>query len=196
MSFFDIDTVRGNHIAQAPKAGQVSFDPALLSGRDLMTAKAVKINGRDYVIASEQADQKARFDLTKQVWLPAPDASEIREIAQSYYLPENGEIARAALLTEAPIEYRKALPVWQVEFADKPKTRLYLHPQTGELLNVRTRLWRAFDFMWMLHIMDYKSRDNINHWWLWLVALMASLFALSGLALVVHRIVLRPRRAR
>jgi hypothetical protein len=86
--------------------------------------------------------------------------------------------------------------VWQVQFDDKTKTRLYINADTAELMNVRTRLWRAFDFMWMLHIMDYKGRDDINNWWLWLAALMASLFALSGLGLVVHRIILRPRRIR
>jgi len=50
--------------------------------------------------------------------------------------------------------------------------------------------------MWMLHIMDYETRDNFNSWWLRLAAFLALLFAISGLALVVQRIFLRPRPKR
>jgi hypothetical protein len=50
-----------------------------------------------------------------------------------------------------------------------------------------------FDFMWMLHIMDYDDRDDINNWWLVVLSFCALLFALSGAALVVHRVFLRPR---
>ena len=57
-------------------------------------------------------------------------------------------------------------PFGRCNFDDKPKTRLYLDADTAELRAVRTKLWRVYDFMWMLHIMDYKTRDNFNSWWL------------------------------
>ncbi len=121
---------------------------------------------------------------------------DIRGVARSYYKGE-AVISKAVLFTEiVPKDFRKDIPVWQVSFDDKSRTRLYIAPIDGELINVRTRLWRTFDFMWMLHIMDYKERDNINLWWLKLAAFAALLFGLSWVALVTHRVFLRPKKIR
>ena len=84
--------------------------------------------------------------------------------------------------------------MWQISYDDKDKTRIYLDADTAELKAVRTRIWRVFDFMWMLHIMDYKERENFNSWWLRLFSGAAVLFALSGLALVAHRVFMRPKK--
>lgn len=121
----------------------------------------------------------------------SPD--DIRRAAQAYYKDETEILAQTLITQDAPIEFRGALPVWQVKFDDKAKTRLYLSAQTAELRSVRTRLWRIYDVMWMLHIMDYKSRDNFQSWWLRLAASAAFAFALSGIGLVIHRVFLRPR---
>ena len=126
--------------------------------------------------------------------MPVGETS-IRLAANKYYKGE-GKISSLTRLTEAPKEYRRPPPVWQVRYDDKAKTRLYLDTETAELRAVRTRLWRVYDFMWMLHIMDYKSRDNFNSWWLRLAAFLALLFAISGLMLVVQRIFLRPKPRR
>ena len=128
---------------------------------------------------------------TGVAWLPVGEDS-IKLAAERYYKGQ-GEIAAIKRLTDAPIEYRRSVPVWQVQFDDKPKTRLYLDAETAELRAVRTRLWRVYDFMWMLHIMDYKSRTNFNTWWLRLSAFLALLFAINGLFLVAHRVFLRPK---
>ncbi|MBL4870850.1 MAG: PepSY domain-containing protein [Robiginitomaculum sp.] len=117
----------------------------------------------------------------------------ITAAAGRYYLGD-ADINTVVLFDKAPKDFRKQSPIWQVTYDDNAATRLYISPITGELVNVRTRLWRAFDFMWMLHIMDYKERDNINLWWLKLLSFCALLFALSGVALVTHRMFLRPKR--
>lgn len=120
----------------------------------------------------------------------------ITDMALTYYKGD-AQITKTVLFTEiVPKDFRKDIPIWQVSFDDKSRTRLYISPIDGKLVNVRTRLWRTFDFMWMLHIMDYKERDNINLWWLKLAAFAGLLFALSGLGLVTHRIFLRPKKIR
>ena len=97
---------------------------------------------------------------------------EIRGVSGSYYKGK-GNIEQVMLFTENnPKDFGKDLPIWQVIYDDSARTRLYISPITGELINVRTRLWRAFDFMWMLHIMDYQERDNINLWWLKLLVIL------------------------
>jgi hypothetical protein len=47
-----------------------------------------------------------------------------------------------------------------VDFDDWLQTTLYLHPDTGALVTRRHRLWRWYDFQWMLHIMDYGDRET------------------------------------
>ena len=56
----------------------------------------------------------------------------------------------------------------------------YLSPATGELVSRRHELWRVFDIVWMLHIMDYDERENVNNWLLRGFTWLAVLTALSG----------------
>lgn len=74
----------------------------------------------------------------------------------------------------------RALPVWRVEFSGPESLRLYIDPWTGELLARRTDRWRIFDFLWMLHIMDFDSRDNFNQPLLQVAAALGLVIALSG----------------
>jgi hypothetical protein len=99
-----------------------------------------------------------------------------------------GKIVRAALVSHPPHEYRGATPVWRIDLDDRLHTRIYVSPQTGEVRSRRNDIWRVYDFFWMLHIMDYKERDNFNSWWLQLFAGAGFVFALSGLIIVVYRL--------
>ncbi len=197
MSFFDIDRVHGDFVALAdePTMADISaddFQAMSAAYKGAVSEAAIRMVGGETVYVVKGSAGTKVYDLQSKALRPTPDKAAIIEAAKLYHFGDAAPVS-AKRLTEAPIEYRKDLPVWQVQFDDKTKTRLYLNADTGELMNVRTRLWRAFDFMWMLHIMDYKGRDDINNWWLWLASLMATLFALSGLLLVAHRVFLRPR---
>jgi uncharacterized iron-regulated membrane protein len=66
-------------------------------------------------------------------------------------------------LSQSPEIRGRDLPVWKVKFVEPNPVNLYIHPWTGELLARRTQQWRIFDFLWMLHIMDFDTRDNFNH---------------------------------
>ena len=78
------------------------------------------------------------------------------------------------------------MPLWQVRFADRGDTTLYLSPETGELLAKRHSLWRWFDFLWMFHIMDYEARTDVNNTLLRVSAAVCLLFALSGVWLLFY----------
>ena len=60
---------------------------------------------------------------------------------------------------------------------------MYLDPWTGDLLARRTDRWRIFDFLWMLHIMDFDTRDDFNHPLLQIAALLGLIVALGGFVL-------------
>lgn len=77
---------------------------------------------------------------------------------------EQGKVVSVEYLTKAPLELQtRPVPIWRVEFEGAWRPTLYISPQTGELVTRRHDLWRTFDFMWMLHIMDYDDRQDVNN---------------------------------
>lgn len=224
MSFFHIDKVHGDHVAEgrtwplhmeqmAPLSEvhalyvenqkNIHCKPMQRNACIIKELESIKLlsaigtpvwefdNGETKTHYSGNPD----FGNPAKIWLGLSE-DKIRDAARSYYKGD-AEISQAILFTEiVPKDFRKDIPIWQVSFDDKSHTRLYIAPVDGELINVRTRLWRTFDFMWMLHIMGYPDRDNMNTWWLKLFAFAALLFAASGIALVTHRVFLRPKKIR
>lgn len=197
MSVFSIEKVRGTHLAQKQSVSldytpEVSIEDviSLYRGRPNSIHLISAVGTPVYTVKGESGDQW--FDGRSGVKWLGVTADNVRASALLSY-KGYGQITSVQRLEEAPIEYRATLPVWQVQFNDASDTRLYFNAYSGELSAVRTRLWRVFDFMWMLHIMDYQARENINLIWLKLFSGAALLFALSGLALVVHRMWLRPK---
>lgn len=85
---------------------------------------------------------------------------------------------------EAGSEYRGGeLPVWQLLLEDE--SHLYIGARSGQLRAVRTNDWRLYDFLWGLHIMDYKEREDFNHWLLKIAAAFAVITVLTGIAVFV-----------
>ncbi len=89
-------------------------------------------------------------------------------------------------VTSAPqaAEYRgRQLPLWRAYDVDEPSLRVYVDPRSGDIIAIRNTAWRAWDFLWMLHIMDYDDRDDIGTWLLKLFSVMALLTAIAGIGL-------------
>jgi hypothetical protein len=75
-------------------------------------------------------------------------------------------------------EYReKPLPAWAITF-NKPACTVYVSTERGTFQTIRHSGWRIFDFLWMGHTMDYRSRDDINN-------LLLRLFSFFGVATVL-----------
>jgi hypothetical protein len=83
-----------------------------------------------------------------------------------------------------PLDLRKEVPGWQVAFADG--THVYV-AATGELLAIRTRWWRVYDFAWGMHILDLKGREDTHHSFLIGSALLALTTVASGMTLLIVR---------
>jgi len=133
------------------------------------------------------------FDGTTARPLPRPSEAEIRALARRYYMGE-GQIVSVRLLTEAPQEMQsRKPPYWQVEFEGWNRPTLYLSPATGELISRRHALWRIFDFAWMLHIMDYGARTDVNNPLLRIVTWSVFAMAVMGAWLLLWSF---PRRRR
>jgi uncharacterized membrane protein YkoI len=110
---------------------------------------------------------------------PEISEEEAKRIARAAYAGTNGvkSIARIES-TSGHHEYRRQpLPAWQVGFDDATGTRLYVHAGSGAVRAFRNTPWRIFDFLWMLHTMDYSGRDNFNN-------LLLRAFSVFGLATI------------
>jgi len=100
----------------------------------------------------------------------------------------DGQPIRATLITaDPPMEIQtRSLPLWRIDFDDRYATSFYIDPDDGSLVTRRHRYWRIFDFMWMLHIMDYENREDAHHPLLVGAQVSGLVFALSGLWLLFY----------
>ncbi|HEY7797714.1 MAG TPA: hypothetical protein VIA80_03030 [Hyphomonadaceae bacterium] len=103
--------------------------------------------------------------------------------------PSLGLEENASLITEnPPHEYAGPIPAWVFEYSGGGHNKLYLDALTGETIVVRTDVWRTYDFLWSLHIMDWgPARENFNTPWLVAAAVFALSTVLFGVVLLVHR---------
>lgn len=116
---------------------------------------------------------------------PAVSSNEARQIAKAA-LANQSEPVELTYLTSDNVnkhhEYReKPLPAWAVSF--ESNISVYLSADTGQVGAIRTDKWRVFDFLWMLHTMDFNGRDNINNYVLRGFSILGIITVLSGFSL-------------
>lgn len=81
-------------------------------------------------------------------------------------------------------EYRESpLPAYAVTFEHPSKTTVYVASELGTVQKFRNNKWRAFDFLWMMHTMDYEGRDNFGNILLRVFSIFGLVTVLSGFAL-------------
>ncbi len=188
MTAISIDVIHGDHLAHTHR-------PKLENAASLKAPGAVGI-APDEALRLKQwlgravyevgTGAKARLvDARSGAVLSPLSKSTAQAIAQGLYQGA-GAVESVSWLTSAPQEVgNRPVPMWQVRFADGVATTLYISPFTGERLATRHTLWRAFDVMWMLHIMDYRTREDIGNPLLRIAAGLGLLLTLAGLVLSV-----------
>jgi hypothetical protein len=96
------------------------------------------------------------------------------------------KVLKINYLTEvdAHHEYRELpLPAYAVSFADARHTTVYVASEFGTIQKFRNEKWRIFDFLWMLHTMDYENRDAIGNKLLKAFSIFGLLTIFSGFTL-------------
>lgn len=198
----DLDFIHGDHLLSTSKKPAID------------AANMKKIPG-----IIEKYPQAETIELTsqwiKQQWLPVFSVStspprlldaetlapitltqeDIAEIAKQRFM-ERRAIKNMTLLQSGdnfPSEIPASVaPIWQVTFAGITRPTLYLHPNTGEVVTQRHNYWRVFDFAWMLHIMDYENRVDIQTNLLKVLIIGNVVFFITGMVLIV--VLLRPSK--
>jgi uncharacterized iron-regulated membrane protein len=113
--------------------------------------------------------------------------SDAKKVAQQSLLVPS-KIVKTELITSTNghHEYReKPLPAYAVTFDHPANTTVYVSTELGSVQSFRNNQWRLFDFLWMLHVMDFENRDNINNWLLRIFSVFGLVTIFSGFALYI-----------
>jgi len=118
---------------------------------------------------------------------PPLSEREAVQLAKELFTPAS-EIVETEYLVEGMInkhhEYRKQpLPAYAITFAHNSGTTVYVSTEYGQALKFRNSNWRIFDFLWMMHTMDYQSRDHIGNTLLRIFSVLGLITILTGFVL-------------
>lgn len=180
-----IATVRGEHlVGKAPALSLPAPPVPPLIGPRPVTSLTLeqRPGGARWLI--RYADGGARLGDPADGRLLAPiSAADAAAIVRARYIGTSKIVAIDGTRAEAPpLDLRRPVATWRVSFADG--TRFYVDRATGEILARRTRLWRVYDFMWGLHIMDLQTREAVNNPVLVVFAALGAVTALLAFALL------------
>lgn len=197
MTSIPIKTVRGEHLRAAPAA--VDWQKAIHSPaailNDFPSAKLLRLSHfqGNPAYALEQSSERFLVSAISGLRLANIDAETAKTIAMANFTGKTSAPSTLWIESEPPIEYReKPLPVWQVDMHDEESTHVYVDALTGEVTAMRTATWRVFDFFWMLHVMDYSTRDNFNNPLVITAAAFALITLISGFFMLYF--VFRPKK--
>lgn len=191
-----IETVRGNHL----RSETLMLDPIRavaprLEGRQAKGLTLQQNSAGPFWVITYADGGKRRADALTGALLPRVSGAEANALARAAR-SDKAAIRSVTLFAadQAPGDQRSGRPSWQVVFDDD--ARFYIDADTGELIAVRTQFWRAFDFMWGLHIMDLQDREDTSHPILIGSAAIALLGSILGFVMLFTRRRRKRRAAR
>ncbi len=200
MTVVDIDTIHGDYLVK-------KISPTIISSESINPIPQPILDEFDYDdkdfaltdISLKNIAGKAYYQLMarrKSILIDAKSGGvagkisklEIKNQVKQYYAGD-AKLKALKLLNRYPDEIGgRKKTVWQAQFDDSFNSTLYFDSSTGRLISKRTDLWRAFDFLWMLHIMDYRSREDIENNIFRLFAILSLLFTFIGWLLLYLRL--------
>jgi len=200
-SWSDMDEVHGDH--QKAHIHPISANIGLVNPQEiideiklkdsvnfLFDIRLIQILNRPFyqIIYSKEHDRG------KKIQLANATTGELRTALSK---EEAIEIAKKNFTNDTPVksveyltntnghhEYREQpLPAFAITFSHPTNTTVYVASELGTVQKFRNSKWRIFDFLWMLHTMDYQSRDNISNWLLRTFSIFGLFTIMSGFTL-------------
>lgn len=212
-SWIALEDVHGDHLLKAPRRlaadaavvapsavlaslatrgpvdSVISLDLADVAGRPTYRIAYVDQGGAARKVLADGATGAVRGPVTREEAVAIANAgySGSASVTAVEYLTAD-DVGRHHEFREQP------LPAWAVTFGDSEGATLYIPADLGNVHRVRNNRWRVFDFLWMLHTMDYEGRDNFNNTILRAFSILGLITVSSGLLLFV--VTSRPYRRR
>jgi hypothetical protein len=193
-----IEQVRSEHVkAQSPAA--LLSPPAVAQGlARLPPAGAERIElrslmGRPVALLATGEGRPVLYGLDDgRLMSPLPPALAAAIAEADHAGPERA--VRVTAVRVNTTEYRGPLPAWRVDFDDGAARALYVAADTGAVTARRSTLWRVYDFLWGLHIMDFSGHEDFNTPLLIAATALALVVLVSGIILFPSRLRLRRRK--
>jgi len=200
---FPIEQVRSEHriaahhyAAPDPNALRAPAEvAALLPEAPMRLTYENDAAGRPVALAEFHEGRPVLIDLTD--WrVASPLTAEAAQAIAHVYVAERPHVREVRLVTEETPEYRGMLPAWRVAFDDAEGLAVYVAAHTGRVTARRSDLWRVYDALWALHIMDWRDHENFNNGLLILASFLALVVVISGFVLAPYRMGWMRGRAR
>ena len=201
-AIFPIEQVRSEHAISEPASPAVPFDVSadglLRLGSAGVTGEKVELRmllDRPVAMVSRRDTRPALFDLATGRLISPLSMNAATRIAEADHA---GDVraARVEQVSENTPEYRGALPAWRVDFEDGAARSLYVAADTGAVTARRSTLWRVYDFLWGLHIMDWRGHEDFNSPLLIVTTALALIVLVTGLIMMPDRLGLNAWRRR
>ena len=194
-AWFPIEKVRSEHARAEQAAAPVPLDEAAaglarLRAAGLVQAETVEIRrvaGRSAALVGTHAGRPILYDLATARRLSPIPLTVAARIAEADHAGEL-RAARVTRISANDSEYRGPLPAWRVDFEDGEGRAIYVAADTGAVTARRSTLWRTYDFLWGLHIMDWGGHENFNTWLLVVATALALIMSVAGIVLLPSRL--------
>jgi len=190
-AWFHIDDVRGQIDKTTVEQRLIAKDQnyysisALLKTSKLNSIQSVALdtwNNVPVYLLKESQDKVEMYAADSGQKLSPINTDMAKKIAEQDFSPD-AAIIKVEKITQRGGEYQGALPAYRIDFDNLKATHIYVHANTGVVTARRNSIWRGFDFMWMLHILDFENREDFNNWLLKLMSILSVLTILLGYSL-------------
>lgn len=199
-TLYPIEVVRSEHVVREAPARTLDAQAlgALAGVRSETGAAPSKITienryGRQVVVAEFGEATPALFDAATLQRLSPLSAADAAAIARDYVTLTSAPTS-VERVTHATPEYRAALPAYRVRFPEGGLA-VYVAENTGAVTARRSDLWRLYDALWALHIMDWRDHENFNHPLIVITAWLTLISVIAGIVLIPYRIRFAPKRS-
>lgn len=200
-TLFPIERIRSENLVRAPTIESPNFSAVadLASIHDAQGRTPTKLgierrSGSDVIVATYADGPPALLDAATLHPLSPLDADAAARIAQAH-LTLTDQPTSVTRVSEESAEYKGLLPAWRVQFAQE-NLSVYVAADTGTVTARRSDLWRLYDTLWALHIMDWRNHEDFNHPLIIAVTAITLISVIAGIVLIPYRIRLRTSRRR
>jgi hypothetical protein len=201
-TIYPIEQVRSEHLirpAAAARPLDLSKASSLAQIRNVQGQAPTKLTLEhrahgDVVLAEFASGPPQLFDASTLRRLSPIDAATAVRIARAH-VTLTAPPDRVERIASKTTEYRGTLPAWRVQFPEDGLA-VFVAADTGTVTARRSDLWRVYDTLWALHIMDWQEHEDFNHPLIIIVTAVTLLSVIAGIVLIPYRVRFRMRRTR
>lgn len=184
MALLDMDKV-GGHSAPKPAEAVSAWPAGMLDTSTIGPVESftlrLLVDRPVYELSGGGATRLLDARTGERVIVDSATAERVARQAFHHTAP----VASIERMEKPNLEAREhAGPMWRVNFADEENSSSYVSAVTGRPLVNRGDTWRVWDFVWMLHNMDYVNRTSFNHPLIIFVAFGALWMSFTGFYLL------------